>query len=201
GPVSRSGEHPRRPRTSLGPRVARVAIRQRDAPGAPTRGTRVARSRADRARHERPARRRPRLRRVGRAQEAEPLGALRWIWIASIAAAVLAAVAVVAIGHGDRSGSSAPAPAARVGASLDQTAVDFGDPVTATVSVTAPGDAAIHIGQDLAPLTQLGTPRITRVTQSGSQTVTYAARGTCLDDRCVATSNVKRIALRPATVT
>lgn len=129
------------------------------------------------------------------------MGALRWIWIASIAAAVLAAVAVVAIGHGDRSGSSAPAPAARVGASLDQTAVDFGDPVTATVTVTAPGDAAIHIGQDLAPLTQLGTPRITRVTQGGSQTVTYAARGTCLDDRCVATSNVKRIALRPATVT
>ena len=129
------------------------------------------------------------------------MGAVRWIWVGSIAAAVLAAAAVVAIAHSGGSGGSGPAPAARVDASLDHTAVDFGDPVTATVTVTAPDDAAIDVAQDLAPLTQLGRTRVTRVSRSGTQTVTYAARGSCIDDRCLATSGVKRVALRPATVT
>jgi len=125
---------------------------------------------------------------------------VRWIWIGSIAAAALVAAAVVAIAHGDGSGGGGTAPAASVDASLDQTAVDFGDPVTATVTVTAPGDAEIRVEQDLAPLTQLGGARITRVTRGGTQTVTYAARGSCLDDRCLPTSGPKRVALRPATV-
>ena len=121
--------------------------------------------------------------------------------VGSIAAAALAAVAVVAIAHSGGSSGSAPAPASRVHASLDHTAVDFGDPVTATVTVTAPDDAAISVDQQLAPLTQLGPTRVTRVTRGGTQTVTYAARGSCLDDRCLATSGVKRVALRPAAVT
>jgi hypothetical protein len=129
------------------------------------------------------------------------LGAVRWIWIGSIAAAALAAAAVVAIAHGDGSGGSGPAPAARVDASLDHTAVDFGDPVTATVTVTAPGNAAIRVEQGLAPLTELGRPRITRVTNGGTQTLTYAVRGSCLDDRCVGPSGAERVALRPTTVT
>ena len=129
------------------------------------------------------------------------MGAVRWIWIGSIAAAALAAAAVVAIAHGDGSGGSGPAPAARVDASLDHTAVDFGDPVTATVTVTAPGNAAIRVEQELAPLTELGRPRITRVTHGETQTLTYAVRGSCLDDRCLGTSGAERVALRPATVT
>ena len=129
------------------------------------------------------------------------MGAVRWIWIGSIAAAALAAAAVVAIAHGDGSGGSGPAPAARVDASLDHMAVDFGDPVTATLTVTAPSDAAVHVEQNIAPLAQLGTTRVTRVTRGGTQTVTYAARGSCLDDRCLARSGVKRVTLRPATVT
>jgi len=128
------------------------------------------------------------------------LGAVRRIWIGSVAAAALAAAAVVAIAHGDGSGTSAPTPAGSVHASLDHTVVDFGDPVTATVTVTGPRDAAVRIEQDLAPLTQLGRPRITRVTRGETQTVTYAARGTCVDDRCLATAGPKRVALRAATV-
>ena len=129
------------------------------------------------------------------------MGAVRWIWVGSIAAAALGAAAVVAIAHGGGTGGSGPAPPARVGASLDRTAVDFGDPVTATVTVTAPSDSAVRVEQSLAPFTQLGQPRVTRVSRGRTQTVTYSARGSCLDDRCLATSGVKRVALRPATVT
>jgi len=129
------------------------------------------------------------------------LGAVRWIWIGAIAAAALAAAAVVAIAHADGSGGSGQTLVASVDASLDHTGVDFGDPVTATVIVTAPRDAAIGVEQDLAPLTQLGPTRITRVNRGRTQTVTYAARGSCLDDRCLAKSGSKRVALRPAAVT
>ncbi len=129
------------------------------------------------------------------------MGAVRWIWIGSAAAAALAAAAVIAIAHSGGSSGSGPAPAARVHASLDHKAVDFGDPVTATVTVTAPIGSAVHVEQNIAPLTQLSTTRVTHVTSGSTQTVTYAARGSCLDDRCLATSGVKRVALRPATVT
>src|SRR3954470_20644324 len=124
------------------------------------------------------------------------MGAMRWICVASIAAA-----AVVAITHADAVAGSGQTLLAGVDTSLDHAAVDFGDPVTATVTVTAPGDAEIRVEQDLAPLTQLGEPRVTRVDRGGRQTVTYAARGSCLDDRCLAASGVKRLTLRPATVT
>ncbi len=67
--------------------------------------------------------------------------------------------------------------------------------------MTARRGAAIDVAQDLAPLTQLGRTRVSRVTRGGTQTVTYAARGSCLDDRCLATTGVKRITLRPAAVT
>lgn len=128
------------------------------------------------------------------------MGALRWIWIGSVAAAALAAATVVAVANADGSGGSGQTLVASVDTSLDHTAVDFGDPVTATVTVTAPADAAVRVEQDLAPLTQLGRPRITRVARGATRTVTYAERGSCLDDRCLATSGVKRVALPPATV-
>ncbi len=129
------------------------------------------------------------------------MGAVRWIWIGSAAAAALAAAAVIAIAHSGGSSGSGPAPAARVHASFDHKAVDFGDPVTATVTVTAPIGSAVHVEQNIAPLTQLSTTRVTHVTSGSTQTVTYAARGSCLDDRCLAKSGAKRVTLRPATVT
>src|SRR3954454_18366218 len=123
------------------------------------------------------------------------MGAMRWICVASIAAAAL-----VAIAHADAVAGSGQTLLAGVDTSLDHTAVDFGDPVTATVTVTAPGDAAVRVEQDLSPLTQLGPPRVTRVSRDGKQIVTYAVRGSCLDDRCLA-SGFKRVTLRPASVT
>ena len=137
---------------------------------------------------------------MGRTAEAEPLGALRWIWIGTVAAAVLAAGAVLLIAHDDGSGGAASASSTGIDTALDHTAVDFGDPVTASVTVSAPRGAPVRVEQDLSPLTQLGRTRVTLVTRGDTQTVTYAARASCLDDRCLASAAAKRIALRPATV-
>jgi hypothetical protein len=125
---------------------------------------------------------------------------VRWIWVGTVAAAALAAAAVVLIAHGEGSDGASPAAGTSIDATLDHTAVDFGDPVTATVAVSAPRDAPVQVEQDLSPLTQLGRTRVTRVTRGDTQTVTYVARASCLDDRCLASAAVKRIALRPAIV-
>jgi hypothetical protein len=125
---------------------------------------------------------------------------VRWIWVAAIALAAAAAAAVVLIARGGETAGTAAGSSAGVTASLDQTSVEFGDPVTATVAVTAPRGTPIHVDQELAPLTQLGRTRITRVTHGSVQTVTYSARASCLDDRCITRTKPKRIELRPAVV-
>jgi hypothetical protein len=125
---------------------------------------------------------------------------VRWIWVGTVAAAALAAAVLILIAHGEGSDGVAPAAGTSIDAALDNTAVDFGDPVTATVTVSAPRDAQLQVEQDLSPLTQLGRTRVTRVTRGDTQTVTYAARASCIDDRCLASTATKRIALRPAIV-
>jgi hypothetical protein len=107
---------------------------------------------------------------------------------------------VLLIAHREGSDGATSAATTGIDAGLDHTQVDFGDPVTATVTVSAPRAASIHVEQDLSPLTQLGRTRVTRVTRGGTQTLTYAARASCLDDRCLASAAAKRIALRPAIV-
>jgi hypothetical protein len=138
---------------------------------------------------------------MGRVAEAESLGSVRWIWLGTVAVAAVAATVVLLVAHGGSSGATSPASATGIEASLDHKAIDFGDPVTASVMVSAPRDATIRVQQDLSPLTQLGRTRITRVARGDSQTVTYAAKGSCLDERCLARSGAKRVALRPAIVT
>jgi hypothetical protein len=125
---------------------------------------------------------------------------VRWIWVGTVAAAALTAAVVLLIAHGEGSVGAAPAAGTSIDAALDHTAVDFGDPVTATVSVSAPRDARVQVEQDLSPLTQLGRTRFTRVTRGDTQTVTYVTRASCIDDRCLARTAAKRIALRPAIV-
>ena len=125
---------------------------------------------------------------------------MRWIWVGAIALAAVAAAAVVFIARGGASAGTTAGSAAGATASLDQTAVEFGDPVTATVAVTAPRGSSIDVSADLAPLTQLGRTRITRVTHGSVQTVTYATRASCLDDRCITRTKPKRVQLRPAVV-
>ena len=163
---SATRERPHRARASLARRGADASLAQRGSSRAAARGARVPRSRAGRARHERPVRRRPRLRRVGRATEIEPMGAVRWIWVGSSRPQRRCG------GRGLRSRTAAgrarrravvAAPTRR----LDRTTVDFGD---------RHGDRHCHgaerrgstSSRDIAPLTQLGATRITRVERGGS---------------------------------
>jgi hypothetical protein len=128
------------------------------------------------------------------------MGAVRWIWVGAIALAVVAAAVVVFIARGGESAGTAAGSGAGITTSLDQTSVEFGDPVTATVAVTAPRGTPVTVDADLAPLTQLGRTRVTLVTQGSVQTVTYATRASCLDDRCITRTKPKQIELRPAVV-
>ena len=135
------------------------------------------------------------------------MGAVRWIWIAGAALAAAAAAAVVLIAHGNGGGPTSSGPAIRdpvtVDATLDADTVEFGDPVTATVTVlldrgVRPSD--VRVREELAPLTQLGHTRVTDVSRDGRHTITYSARASCLDQRCISTTGAKEVTLRPAVV-
>jgi hypothetical protein len=96
--------------------------------------------------------------------------------------------------------ASAQAATPRVTAVLDRDTVEFGDPVTATITVFLDRDADVRVSENLAPLTQLGRTRVTEADRGGQHIVTYTARASCLDQRCVSTTGGKRIAFRPAVV-
>jgi hypothetical protein len=99
-------------------------------------------------------------------------------------------------------GTSANVAAAppRVSVVLDRDTVEFGDPITATVTVFLDSGADVRVVENLAPLTQLGPTRVTEATRGSLRTITYTARASCLDQRCISTGGNKRIALRPAVV-
>src|SRR5262249_45191744 len=137
GADPRPEQRPQRARPALAARGAFAAAAERVAARTSPRGARVARPRAGRPRHGGSVRRRPPIRRVGRAAEAEPLGAVKWIWVGAVAAAASAVAIVLLIAHGGGSGSAAPSSSQSVSAKLDRTTVDFADPVTATVTVSA----------------------------------------------------------------
>jgi hypothetical protein len=120
--------------------------------------------------------------------------------------AAAAASAVVVIAHSGGS-STGKAPSVRgavsVNAALDPDTVEFGDPVTATVTVlldrgVRPSD--VRVQENLAPLTQLGQTRVTDVTRDGGHTIIYSATATCLDEGCLSTTGSRSVALRPAVV-
>ena len=68
------------------------------------------------------------------------MGAVRWIWVGAVVLAAGAAAVAVVIAHGGGSASVTPPPTPTVKTSLDPGAVEFGDPVTARVSVLADRD-------------------------------------------------------------
>jgi hypothetical protein len=123
------------------------------------------------------------------------LGAVRWIWVGAVVAAAVVVAVVLVVAHGGGS-SGTPASAQSVTARLDRTTVDFADPLTATVTVTAPRGASVRVDPGLAPLTQLGRPQVTRI----GRTATYTVRASCLDDRCIARRGSKRITPQAAVV-
>jgi hypothetical protein len=99
--------------------------------------------------------------------------------------------------------ANANAAPVKVRAVLDSATVEFGDPVTATVTIVLDRSTPapdVRLQEGLAPLTQLGGTRVTEVTRGDVRTVTYSARASCLDERCISTRGSKRIALQPVVV-
>ncbi len=99
--------------------------------------------------------------------------------------------------------ANADAAPVQVRAVLDRATAEFGDPVTATVTVFLDRSTPapdVRLEETLAPLTQLGPTRVTEVTRGDVRIVTYSARASCLDVRCISARGSKRIALRPVVV-
>jgi hypothetical protein len=132
------------------------------------------------------------------------LGPLSRTWLAAAVLACCAAVAVILVARGGETSGVGPRAPLTVHASLDHEAVEFGDPVAASVTVLADRGTVdvsrLRVQEDLAPLTQLGPMRVTRTTRGRLVVLTYSARASCLDQRCIAGGRSKRIVLPPVRV-
>jgi hypothetical protein len=130
---------------------------------------------------------------------------MRWIWVAAVALACAAAAGTILLARGgDEPGAVVPTKPLTVQASLDRDNVEFGDPVTVTVTVLLDrasfGSSSVQVQENLAPLTALGGTRVTKATRGRLRSVTYTTRASCLDQRCISTQGSKSVALRPAVV-
>ena len=132
------------------------------------------------------------------------MGALSKVWIATIVVAVGAAAVVLLIARGGETSGVAATTPLRVTASLDRKAVEFGDPVAASVTVLADSrtvdPSAVRVHHDLAPLTQIGRTQITRTKRGRLLVITYRTRASCLDQRCLGNGRSKGIVLAPVRV-
>jgi hypothetical protein len=128
------------------------------------------------------------------------VGSVKGIWIGAIVLAAGAAVVAIVIARGGGTAAVTPPTTPSVKASLAPGAVEFGDPVTATVSVLADRADAVVVHQNLDPLTALGPTRVTRATRGRARVVTYTTRATCIDETCTGTARSQRFRLEPAHV-
>ena len=132
------------------------------------------------------------------------MGALSKVWIATIVVAVGASALVLFIARGGETSGVAATTPLRVTASLDRKAVEFGDPVAASVTVLADSrtvdPSAVRVHHDLAPLTQIGRTQITRTKRGRLLVITYRTRASCLDQRCLGNGRSKGIVLAPVRV-
>ena len=128
------------------------------------------------------------------------MGSVRGIWIGAVVLAAGAAVVAIVIAHGGGAGSVAPPTTSSVTASLAPGAVEFGDALTATVSVLADRNDTVVVHQNLYPLTALGATRVTNAARGRARVVTYTTRATCIDETCTGTVRSQRIRLQPARV-
>jgi hypothetical protein len=132
------------------------------------------------------------------------MGTVTKIWLATAAVAAAAVIVVLLVARGGQPGGPAPAAPVTVKATFDRKAVEFGDPVTAEVTVLvdreAVPDPEVNMDSNLGPLTQLGKTRVTRTKRGNLLMVTYATRAACLEQRCLSSKRSKPITLEPAQV-
>jgi hypothetical protein len=127
------------------------------------------------------------------------MGALR----PAVAAVAVAAVAIVVLllAHGGSAPAVEPAAPVAVRASLDESAVQFGDAVTARVVVNLDRSAVrvgtLRVTSNLAPFSLISTPVRLRSHAGSLETVTIVQRAACITELCLA----RRIALPRVRVT
>lgn len=114
-------------------------------------------------------------------------------------AAVAAAAAVAAFAGGGSPASATPTAPLAVAGSFEPASVQFGDELTATVTVLLDRSSVraetLRLADDLAPLTQLGPSRTSRTVDGRLETVTVRVPVACLTDPCVARAGANGIAL------
>ncbi len=132
------------------------------------------------------------------------MGPLSRIWLAAVVLAGAAAPAVLLLARGNDPAGVAPQAPVTVRATLDREIVEFGDAVTADVTVLldrrAVGSRDVRVHENLAPLTQLGHTSVTRTTRGHLLAVTYSARASCLDQRCIGAGTSKQVVLAPVRI-
>lgn len=121
--------------------------------------------------------------------------------VAPAVAALVAVAAVLVISH-STTAVHEHAPL-RMHAVLRPAQVEFGDAVTAQVVATidAKNAGRVHIAQSLAPLTQLGEPRLRVVREGSLAVVVQTTEAACLTQACVSDSGTRTVTLPPARVT
>jgi hypothetical protein len=126
---------------------------------------------------------------------------LRRIAIASIAAALAAVAVVLALGQRSAVRGIQPGSAIAVSASLDPSSAQFGDRILARVVIEldrrAVSPETLRYTTGLAPLTQLGPSRTTRVVRGDAEFVTEMVAVACLSEPCAKRSGVTTIVLPP----
>jgi hypothetical protein len=106
---------------------------------------------------------------------------------------------ILALSHSVSAPVVAPTAPVEVAANFDPAFVQFGDRMTARVVVALDTrrvrTQTLRITDDLAPLTQLGSPHTSRSTRGSLELVTVSVPVACLTAPCVASSGQARVNL------
>ena len=130
------------------------------------------------------------------------MGTLTRIALATVAAIAAAVSAVLLLGRAAPVHGLQPAAALTVRTSFDPPAAQFGDRLVARVVVLADRRALdtsrLRVTEDVAPLAQLGSARVTRTTRGRLLVVSYDLPAVCVTEDCLAATGPKRLQLPPA---
>jgi len=87
-------------------------------------------------------------------------------------------------------------------ASFDLSAPEFGDRISATITIEIDRRRTradtLHLSYDLAPLQPVGPPRTIRVARGNVELITVSVPVACISDACLAASGIAQLHLAPA---
>jgi hypothetical protein len=127
------------------------------------------------------------------------VGAVSRIWAATAVLAAGASAAAFLAGGGGPARSLAPTATLSVHASFDPSLVQFGDRFVGRVVVLLDRHAVdasrLRVQDDLAPLSQLGPPRVSRTARGRPLVVTVDVPAACLAEQCLANKGPRLLRL------